>query len=92
MIKRKRQRIFLRWYDFQYLKEKDFYFRIEYKERGGTSYSDTLGVLEICTPPKEIFIFKITPLHAGKNYKGKTGIEAYKFIRDISKWNDLQKG
>lgn len=87
-IKPRRQRIFLHWENRNFIKEKDMYFSIEYRDKENNTYCDILSYKEINEPPKDIFIMKVKPLFQNKNYKAITGVRAWNFIRNISRWND----
>lgn len=85
--KRKRTRIF-NLHDIQEIRKRNLYFAVEYRD-GGATYCDTLHHSEIYADTDTAnSVIKITPLNDTRHFAPLYGLEAVKFIKKLTNWNN----
>ena len=86
-MKRKKPRI-LNLHDIQKIRKRNLYFAVEYRN-GGATYCDTLHHSEIYADTNTAnSVIKITPLNDTIPFAPLYGLEAVKFIKKLTNWNN----
>lgn len=85
--KKKRPRIF-NLHDIREIRKRNLYFAVEYRN-GGATYCDTLHHSEIYADTNTAnSVIKITPLNDTLPFAPLYGLEAVKFIKKLTNWNN----
>ena len=85
--KKKRPRIF-NLHDIREIRKRNLYFAVEYRN-GGATYCDTLHHSEIYADTNTAnSVIKITPLNDTLPFPPLYGLEAVKFIKKLTYWNN----
>ena len=84
---KKRPRIF-NLHDIREIRKRNLYFAVEYRN-GGATYCDTLHHSEIYADTNTAnSVIKITPLNDTLPFAPLYGLEAVKFIKKLTYWNN----
>ena len=88
MENKKKRPLIFNLHDIREIRKRNLYFAVEYRN-GGATYCDTLHHSEIYADTNTAnSVIKITPLNDTLPFAPLYGLEAVKFIKKLTYWNN----